>query len=114
MKSLGVDDSQRDWMVEPVNQQELVAGPSIELLLLKEILAQLKVVDDMEHLGAKCDCSNPMDGDMGVKGPAKDAFGEVEEGQAAQERERRGAGRLFSSPQQDEDGKEKEDDEKEN
>ena len=114
MKSLGVDDSQRDWMVEPVHQQELVAGPSIELLLLEEILAQLKVVEDMEHLGSKRDGSNPMVGDTGVKGPAGHTFGDIEEGQTAQEWEGRGARRLLSSPQQDEDGKEEEEDKKKN
>ena len=114
VKSLSVDDSQRDWMVEPVLQQELVARSSVELLPLEEILAQLEVVDDMEDLGAKCDCSNPMGSDMGVKGPAGHPFGDVEEGQTAQEWEGRGARRLLSSPQQDEDGKEEEEDKKKN
>ena len=74
----------------------------------------MKVIEDVEHLGSYGDCSDSVGSDVGVKGPVENAFGDVEEGQTAQERERRGAGRLFSSPQQDEDGKEKEDDEKEN
>ena len=114
VKSLGVDDSQRDWVIEPVNQQELVTGPSIELLPLKEILAQLKVIEDMEHLGPKCDGSNSMGSDTWVEGPAEHTLGDIKEGQTAQEWEGRGAGRLLSSSQQDEDGKEKEEDEKKN
>ena len=85
VKSLGVDDSQRDWVIEPVNQQELVTGPSIELLPLKEILAQLKVIEDMERLGPKRDRSNPMGSDMWVEGPAEHTLGDIEEGKTAQE-----------------------------
>ena len=114
VKSLGVDDSQGDWVIEPVNQQELVTGPSIELLPLKEILAQLKVIEDMERLGPKRDRSDPMGSDMWVEGPAEHTLGDIEEGKTAQEWEGRGAGRLLSSSQQDEDGKEKEEDEKKN
>ena len=51
---------------------------------------------------------------MGVERPAHDTFGDVEEGQTAQEWERRGSGGQFSSSQQDKDGKKKEDDEKKN
>ena len=114
MKSLGVDDSQRNWVIEPVHQQELVAEPSIELLPLKEILAQLKVIEDMEHFGPKCDGSNSMGSDLWVERPAEHTFGEVEKRKTAQEWEGRGARRLLSSSQQDEDGKEKEEDEKKN
>ena len=74
----------------------------------------MKVIEDVEHLGSYADCSDSVGSDVGVKGPVENAFGDVEEGEAAQEWHSWRAGGLLSSPQQDKDGKEKEEDEKKN
>ena len=85
--ALGGNDSSGDVIRKPVFEDKRRRVLPTELLLVKQLLGQVEVIDEEEIFARNRDSGQGVLGHPGIEDKVNDPFLEVEEGKAAKERE---------------------------